>query len=137
VTGDIEIGPGSEVTVEPGVEFVFKSGNPYVFSIGWNSSEVMFSAQGTAAQPIIFRGEKDDVGTWKGLSIGRAVSTNSIFDHIAVKNAGLYTAAQVTIQNSSFSKSPGFGIAKASAITTDYAATNTFASNTQGDVGVQ
>lgn len=136
-TGDIAIGAGSDVTIEPGVEFIAQSGNPYLFEIGWNGSEVMFTARGTATQPIIFRGEKDDVGTWKGIQIGSAVSTNSVFDHVEVRNAGLSTRAQVTIQNSTFSKSPGFGIAKAKADTTDYTATNTFSGNAQGDVGVQ
>lgn len=136
-TGDISIGAGSDVTVEPGVEFVAQSGNPYLFEIGWSANEVTFTARGTAAAPIIFRGDKDDVGTWKGIMIGRGVSPLSVFDHIDVRNAGLTTAAQVTIQNSSFSKSPGFGIVKNADNMTDYAATNTFVANAQGDVGVQ
>jgi len=136
VTGDIEIGAGSDVTVEPGVEFVFKSGNPYHLLIGWNSTEVVFNALGTAAQPIIFRGEKDDVGTWNGLSIGRAVSTDSVFDHIQVRNAGMFTESQVTIQNSSFTMSPGFGIVKTATNTSDYSTTNTFTGNVMGDVGM-
>jgi hypothetical protein len=136
LVGDINIGAGSNVTVEPGVEFVFESGNPYAFVLGWNSSEVVFNAVGTAAQPIVFRGEKAEAGSWKGIFIEHAVSSNSVLDHIAVSNAGLSTYAPVTIQNSSFSDSPGFGILKSPAIMTDYAATNSFANNTQGDVGV-
>jgi hypothetical protein len=136
ITGDILIGANADVTVDPGVEFIFKSGNPYQFLIGWNGHEVVFNALGTAAAPIIFRGEKDEVGTWHGLSLGRGVSTDSVFNHIEVRNAGMSTESQVTIQNSSFSMSPGFGIVKAASDMTDYAATNTFTGNVMGDVGV-
>jgi hypothetical protein len=97
---------------------------------------VVFNAIGTATQPIVFRGEKDDVGSWKGLSVGRAVSTDSVFDHIEVRNAGMFTQSQVMIQNSSFSKSPGFGIVKAEANLSDYSTTNTFIGNVMGDVGM-
>jgi len=67
---------------------------------------------------------------------GRAVSTDSVFDHIEVRNAGMFTRSQVTIQNSSFSMSPGFGIVKTEANLSDYSTTNTFTGNVMGDVGM-
>jgi hypothetical protein len=135
VTHQINLGEGADTTIEPGVELIFQTGTDIGLNTGWAGSRGVFRAQGTAAQPIIFRGEVDDVGTWKGILVEDTTLTTSVFDFVEVRNAGLRTEAAVTITNSTFSKSPGFGIEKARAIATDYAATNTFVGNTQDGVG--
>jgi hypothetical protein len=137
VTNLLSLGSGTDLSIEAGTEFVFVSGNPAGIEFGWTGALAKVLAQGTASAPLIFRGERDERGSWSGLNIGRAVSTDSKLDHIEVRNAGLTTDAAVSITNSSFSKSAGFGILKSTKNTIDYAATNMFSDNAQGNVGTR
>jgi hypothetical protein len=135
ITGNLAIGQNSELTFEPGVEFVFQSGQKYGLVIGWNGNVAKVNALGTALAPIIFRGEKDEPGSWAGIVVSSAVSTNSVFDHIRVQGAALSTAAPIAITNSTFTKSPTYGILRNASNMTDYMSTNTFVDNVQGNVG--
>ncbi|HKP57531.1 MAG TPA: hypothetical protein VJV78_12455 [Polyangiales bacterium] len=137
VTGVLNIGGGGDVTIEPGTEFMFISGVPAGMNVGWNGNKTKLVAQGTAAAPIIFRGEKDGLGTWTGVEFGGAASTESKLDHVDFRNAGVKTDAAITITNSSFSPSADFAILKQEDNPTDYAATNTFSGNAKGNVGMK
>ncbi|HKU42510.1 MAG TPA: hypothetical protein VJR89_30340 [Polyangiales bacterium] len=137
VTGLLKLGAGTDLTLEPGTEFMFVSGVPAGLQIGWNGSRAKFVAQGSPSAPIIFRGEKEGVGTWSGVQLESYVSTDSKFDHVQVRNAGLITDATITITNSSFSDSSEFGILKRANNMTDYKASNVFSNNAKGDVGMQ
>jgi hypothetical protein len=75
--------------------------------------------------------------------IGNDVSSDSIFDHVQIGNAGqgsgaagnLSLLSPITVTNSRFFSSAGYGIVKEAADATDYAATNTFEDVTAGNVG--
>jgi hypothetical protein len=135
VAAELNFGRDSDLTIAPGSEFVFISGYKYGFQIGEFNTKAKLTAVGTASAPIIFRGEKDEAGSWNGISITGSASLDSRIDHVQVIDAGMSLSVAIPVTNSSFMRSPGYGIQKAAADTSDYATTNTFSDNAMGDIG--
>lgn len=131
----------SAISIAAGTEFEMTADTQ--FEIGWNSGTARIEAEGTADDPIVFRGVENEAGYWIGVLIGNNVSSDSILDHVQIGNAGQGSGAvgnlslrnPITVTNSRFSSSAGYGIVKEAADTTDYAATNTFADVASGDIG--
>jgi hypothetical protein len=124
---------GNDVTLAAGVRVLVAAG--VGVTVGENYQPGKLSTAGTADQPVIFRGKEDTKGFWKGIRYQSYADAASKLDHVELHGAGVTTYAPITITNSSFSGSPGFGIARPASITSDYTATNTFSDNTSGDVG--
>ena len=126
---------GGELTVEPGVQFVFARGG--VFSVGRNETTPRVVLRGAADKPIQFRGAMPVPGAWTGLRISATARMDCVFDQLVVAHAGttnsgaieLYPAIPVT--NTRISDSAGFGIRHRSAAI-DYGASNMFTNVAQG-----
>jgi len=134
VGGNIALAAPSDITIGPGAELVFQSGYRYVFEAGWNGNRVKLKVAGTAAEPVIFRGQSAEPGSWEGFVVRAGVSTDSSIDYLQVRNAPLKLDLPIAVTNSSFSDSATYGIVKSKNDTTDYHPTNTFARNVQGDI---
>jgi hypothetical protein len=73
---------GSDLTIEKGAEFVAVS------NVGFEIlSSGSLSAIGIAEDPIIFRGENDVRGFWRGISIVSNSNKNELV-HVIIKNGG-------------------------------------------------
>ncbi|WP_235296769.1 PKD domain-containing protein [Portibacter marinus] len=108
---------GSDITIEPGAEFVFTDGSGLeVYKEG------SLNAQGSLNDPIIFRGSEDVHGYWIGLKIF-SKSDHNMLTYVNIQNGGskdqsfgekanliIWRDARVTISSSSLSKSGGYGI---------------------------
>lgn len=70
------------ITIEPGVVIEFKSNA----GIGVYDNGAL-KAQGTAGEPIIFRGEQQVSGFWRGIHI-ESNSLDNVLSHIKISNAG-------------------------------------------------
>jgi hypothetical protein len=130
VQGDIDTTEGSSVTIEAGVEFVMAEGSQ--IEIGADGSEATIVADGSADAMISFHGESAGAGVWQGIVIGSAVSAESSFDYVEIRDAGggslaaaLTLESAIEVTNSSFVDSEGSGILTLTADATDYASANT------------
>ena len=136
MTSSTSLSDGTDVTIEPGTELVFQSGYRYGIEVGWNYGKAKLTAVGTAAAPIVFRGDNDGIGTWGASRSRSSASTDSKFDRrAAARYAGLALNVAAAVTNTNVSQSDGFGIAKQSSNMLDYTVTNTFADNAKGDIG--
>ncbi len=71
-----------DVVVEPGTVIAFAEGASIAIK-----DDGSLKALGTAAEPIVFQGEEDAKGYWKGIGI-QSNSLKNQFDHVRVYNAG-------------------------------------------------
>lgn len=84
-----------EVLVRAGAALTFEAGVEYRFArdtyldVGWNSNDAEFQVEGTEAEPVVFRGENDDIGSWYGIYVGRNVTSNSTITHAEIHHAGV------------------------------------------------
>lgn len=128
--GDFRTEGGIELTFEPGVTVEMSADAKITF--GYLSGEDTVTAVGTAAAPIVFKGAESNAGYWKGLYVGRSVTSNSKFDFVTFSDGGNGTSAlieldaSVPVTNSTFKKSAGWGIRKRADNTLDYETSNTF-----------
>ena len=86
IDGQIDVYDDAVVTIEPGTNLIFAADADIDF--GWNSQAVTVKAEGTADKPIRFCGQRDDAGLWRGVTIGRNVTTDSVFAHVLISDAG-------------------------------------------------
>jgi len=141
ILDSIDTREDSVLTLAAGTEFEMTADTQ--LEIGWNSGAATINAEGTEADPIVFRGVVEEAGYWVGIAIGVNVTTDSILDHVEIGHAGQGTGivgnlrldSPITVTNSRFFDSAGFGIVKSSADVTDYTETNTFEGVLSGNVG--
>jgi hypothetical protein len=117
----------AETTFEAGSEFVVAAAGKVMTTGG------SMLVQGTALEPVVFRGEQDSRGSWEGI---RVQDSGSSFNFMKVLNAGLQLDFPTSVTNCSFSGSASFGITKRAADMTDYMSTNIFANNAMGNIGM-
>ena len=88
VTTDIQVLPGAELTVEPGVEVRF-------------AQQAMLDvrgkirATGTITDPILFTGSTQTPGWWDGIHVSGitgAPNVGSVFDHVTIEYGGFIYA---------------------------------------------
>ena len=90
---------GGALTLSPGVQIRFGSGA----GLQVNADGALVSA-GTAAQPVVLRGEQDQRGWWRGLAIYSADRRNRLA-HTTVANggasrySGMFAAANVALDD--------------------------------------
>lgn len=76
-----------EITVEPGVVIEFKQGAG--INVEPSGSEPSsFSAVGTSARPIIFRGVKNEKAYWTGIRFRNTSSSKNELTHVKIEDAG-------------------------------------------------
>ncbi len=109
--------PYPTVTIEPGVEIRFHSGQNLTFGTSQQGYSGKLIAQGTAANPIRFTSDAATPapGNWQGLRLGPGTQSGTILDHVIVEYAGaqaLYSNSpnDITITNSSFRNSQAGGV---------------------------
>ena len=114
------------ITIEAGTILEFETdaglvlGSPGVDCIPTTGS---LNAQGTAEEPIVFRGATEGQGTWLGIGINSSTSSN-LFNYCEVSGGGskqmynaggqgnivLHCSGNLTIENSIIKDSGGWGI---------------------------
>lgn len=134
----------SEITIEPGVEIIMKDDAGMDV---WENGTLI--AVGTAEEPIIFRGEQDVQGFWKGISIKSNDPANRL-EYVHISNGGssgydganrksnidLNHDARVQLRYSIISQSGGYGVTVLrDALFTE--SDNTFENNKSGDIFYQ
>jgi len=124
------------VTLEPGV--VIENGSDV--RLWFNGSSAFLSAQGTTANPIIFRGQQQVPGFWRAIAISSNNAQN-VLDNVQImhtgssdrfvgRKTGIYlqsnVPARISITNTSISQSDGYGLYSDgnSAIISAFAANN-------------
>lgn len=93
----------STLTIEAGVDYRF-SADTFV-DVGYNSSDPTLFIEGTEDAPVIFQGQSNEPGYWRGLSIGTNVRTNSEIKHLTIRDGGgddyaaLHVRAAITLSD--------------------------------------
>ncbi len=87
-----------------GIEFIIRPGAKFIVSADMEVScgkKSLCQFEGTAEEPIVFEGEKDERGFWPGVGIGNDVLLDSKLEHISVRNCGnaLSVSAQIVVGN--------------------------------------
>jgi hypothetical protein len=137
--GEIDVRNNAILEIAPGTDFIVNAG--VLLDVGWNSTPATFIAKGTAAAPITFRGLDTTNGYWSGIIVRATALSASVIDHVSLKNAGKATSGglalykEIAVTNASVSNSAGYGIYYNKTFSTNYTTTNTFSSDTLGNVG--
>lgn len=141
LSSDLSTGGSIALTIAAGT--TFEMGADTAVQFGYLGAADTVTAVGTQAAPIVFKGATNTAGFWKGIRVQRSVTSNSKFDYVQVSDAGqgptgqLELDATVSVKNSKFSNSPGWGIRHKSSDTSDYKTSNTFEGNASGDVAAK
>ncbi len=125
VNSDLFVHSNGSLTIEPGVKLLFNSGTGLrIAGDYWQGDPGSLSAEGNAANPIIFTSASGNVGDWKGILFDdhsdRDVS--SILSYCIVEKAGqanprgiianihCYNTNTPALSNCTISNSNGYGI---------------------------
>lgn len=139
VSGNLNITNEDLLTISAGA--VFEMGSDSRIRFGYAGAKSKVSMIGTQAAPIVFRGAMPNAGYWQHLRFEDSVDSTCKLDFVHISDAGqgdsglLQLDRAVSVTNSKFSNSDGWGIKHPSGDTTDYKATNTFEKMKSGDVG--
>ncbi len=85
-----------EIRIRPGT--VFEFGVDKYAEFGWAGNEATVIAEGTADNPIIFRGTTPEPGHWQGLFLSQPTTSASVLKHIVIQHAGGSDEASLTIR---------------------------------------
>ncbi len=92
VTGDLIVGAGAVLTIDPGVTVFFNAGSGLTVSNGGR-----LLAEGTAAAPIrLAPNPTTNTATWNGLALTNTQADNRL-THVDIQAAGSGTAGQATL----------------------------------------
>ena len=130
------------VTLEPGVTFVFGDDA----SVDVQDTGAL-KAVGTPRAPILFTGEQDAQGYWRGISFFESGSRDNVLEYAEVRNggSGSYGAGNITlisafeqsyarVGNSAITSSGTWGICADDESLLELGPGNTFSNNAYGDV---
>lgn len=86
ITEGMHVDENNTMVVNAGCEFVFAYDKDFVVNDG-----CLIKVNGTASQPVIFRGESNEAGSWEGIEIATTRSTNggSNLTNCIIKGAGI------------------------------------------------
>lgn len=138
------------ITVEPGTILEFETGaglvlgSPGVDCIPTTGS---LNAEGTASEPIIFRGASEGQGTWLGIGINSSTSAN-LFTYCEISGGGaeqmynaggqgnivIHCSGSLTLENSTIGDSGGWGVDFVQGGNSLSQSSNTFSNNALGNV---
>lgn len=80
--GDILVRDDAHLTIAPGATVAFGAG------AGLQVYRARITAQGTADKPILFTGEHQKPGFWKGIHLIDTSSVENVFDHVTIEYGG-------------------------------------------------
>src|SRR5690606_36230828 len=86
ITANIDVRDGATLTILPGTAIVVDVDKD--LEIGWNSQVATILARGTADQPIEFCGATQEAGGWRGITVQRHVTSDSVLEHVIIRPAG-------------------------------------------------
>ncbi|NOQ74426.1 MAG: hypothetical protein GQ574_20620 [Crocinitomix sp.] len=145
---DISLGSdlGTKLIIEPGCTLKFPIGGE--IWVGYSSDIGYIEAEGTAELPITFTTNAafPENGNWDGIWFYANAGSGNKFDHCNFSYGGETDNGNITIKtedgnkvsitNSSFSHSAGYGIYRKYPLdgTPPFMDNNTFSDNTQGDI---
>ena len=128
---------GAALTLSPGVQIRFGSGAGFQI----NADGALVSA-GTAAQPVVLRGEQEQRGWWRGLAIYSADRRNRLahttvahggsaryVSMFAAANVSLDDGARLELEDSTIRESAGLGLSADPGVAFGAFARNTFVAN--------
>lgn len=138
------------ITIEAGTILEFETGaglvlgSPGVDCIPTTGS---FNAQGTAEEPIVFRGAAEGQGTWLGIGINSSTSTN-LFKYCEISGGGskqmynaggqgnlvIHCSGNLALENSTIKDSGGWGIDFVQGGNSLSESGNSFSNNSSGDI---
>ena len=112
----------ADIVVEPGVVIEFEQ-DAGIDIDDFNTTTASFSAKGTAAKPIIFRGTVSTKGYWRGLLFD-SNNTKNTLEHVQIDGAGgksfnsngdrgaiiVWANARLNLNNSTISNSETYGL---------------------------
>lgn len=113
----ISVSGGYKLTIEAGTEFYVNSEQEIRIA-----EESALIANGTAAEPIVFRGMEDEIGYWKGIRY-HSQKESSIMNYCKVGNCGendpgfwsacltFWNGSRLTMTNCTFGNCRHYGIA--------------------------
>jgi hypothetical protein len=120
VTSVIDVSGGATLTVESGTRLTFRE------NTGINvQQDSALRAEGTCEGPIVFTGEEDIRGYWRGIGFERSNSTDNVLRYCVVENAGsetftnavdsvaavsLWGGSRATVDSSVLRNSAGYGL---------------------------
>lgn len=135
----------STINIDPGVEFTFGSDAGLRFM---ENSKII--AEGTEDNKIVFTGEQNLTGYWRGIQIrsledniinhaviayGGSGTFESNLEEVNLVVGGRITEGRLTLNNTELNNSRGFGleVRSDSYINTDFETANTFNANQEGN----
>jgi hypothetical protein len=135
ICGDIRV--TSNLTIEAGAILVMCAGSSITIEPTGS-----ITAIGTAAKPILIKGDSEVKGFWQGLAI-ESNNPNNKMSYVTIKDAGTYWAwedanlflqsgSSLEISNSEISNSSDVGMFVSESVTLSNFANNTFSNNTTG-----
>jgi hypothetical protein len=89
-TSAVHVRDSAKATFEAGVEMQFTG--VFGIDVGYAGSGIMV-ADGTAANPVTFRGKNTDPGTWSGIRFETGAAPSSRLTHTVIEHAGGGTPA--------------------------------------------
>ncbi len=135
-------GESRQVTYNAGVEYQLCAG--CYLQLGWRSDQTTFKSLGTAEKPVIFTSASatPKPGDWNGVQLLSGIMEDSKIEftefHWGGKpegaNFSIETEKTISVTNSKFSNSAGYGVILESDKTPFDAAANDFDNNALGDV---
>lgn len=138
--GRIRLEREVDLVIAPGTEFEMGRDASLILDPYGEAGSVI--VKGTAAEPIKFRGEKQEAGYWDSVRAGKKLKANSEFEHVEFSHGGqgyrtgmLELERAFPVKECSFIGSQGYGIRRVRDDATDYSAQNRFKDNKEGPVG--
>jgi hypothetical protein len=115
IEGGIDVNDGADLTIEPGTHIIM--GNDANLEFGWAGGASTLSARGTAEEPIVFCGRREEKGYWGNITIQDGILSESeltnvrIFDGGGSSDAALILNAPVLVDNVIVQGSESAGVA--------------------------
>jgi hypothetical protein len=99
---DLYVEGAATVTFDAGIEY--RVAASHQLSVGYAGGGSTIAVEGTAAAPVLFRGETAVAGNWDGIIINNTVTSKSHIRHAQIQHAGsrdpaLTISAPITLDN--------------------------------------
>jgi hypothetical protein len=85
------------ITFDPGVEYSVAEDR--TLEVGWNTRTSNLHVNGTASQPVMFRGDVRMPGSWGGVQVRKSVLSTSVISHLEIHDAGSSNQPALLIQS--------------------------------------
>ncbi|MBK8263683.1 MAG: hypothetical protein IPK80_20390 [Nannocystis sp.] len=96
VSGSVDVSAEARLTIMPGTAVIFDVGTD--LELGWNGQAASLMAVGTAEAPIELCGRSPEAGSWRGVSIRKNVTSDSVIEHVRIRHAGSGEAPALVLE---------------------------------------